>query len=336
MLIPFLLGDVVEEPTWTGEVKAFAYYLTPELLPREHIATVFVGRKRYGDGSTVSAVRVVPLDNMPTARAARVGEGWIERDRNGGTVRVETKVISRFDGKPIAEAAFKFDPKKNVLIGSGSHLRGSEPKVALADRNLFLCPLEAVAFGPPTSLATGWSFAGGPYGYVDAKASAVGMRYLFGMPHTFAFELNGNREAFRRIDLIRQYLGAAYEEPQKLAGALLFHTDGRLAALVPSLGQNFFDYDQLPGMPGWFGSWTKSGARPIAPPPFELKGKLAEMWKRGLRENGSDGLGASFARSLYIPISVSAQDRVIVLASIQKPEPVGEAPEMDDVSPTDG
>jgi hypothetical protein len=69
MFLPLLLGTQTPttqptEPHWTGEVYAFATYINLDLRPEEQVSTVFVARKTYEDGATVTYVRTVPAKTL--------------------------------------------------------------------------------------------------------------------------------------------------------------------------------------------------------------------------------------------------------------------------------
>lgn len=337
MLFPILPSLQTEPMRWTGEVRAFAYFASPECLPEERLATVYVARKIFEDGSTVTIVRNVPSDRHPTLRSGMAGEGLIERDPSGLVVRLDAYTELRPHGgsysvsgthmgrngggtwhasakraaqpNPVtlSRLALQIDPKTEMLAGSWQNSVTTARLEFSQPRSYWLDPLEAVAFGSPASMTAGWLLPSGAASAIENRSRVVGMMLAPTLKSPYPLEMDGVRELFRRIDLTAVYPGAQKAFPPPPPGALLFHMDGRLAAYVPSIA-----IMDSPGTVFADGFSIKSEKRPIAAPPVALKGKLKDLWDKGI-DIRQDHM-ASFG--LFVPAPVSPGERQALMSAI--------------------
>ena len=96
-----------------------------------------------------------------------------------------------------------------------------------------------------------------------------------------------------------------------------------------------FTVDLLPGAVYWAGSYRKSRQRPEAAPPFELRGKLAQIWEQSKNGTAFACPQVSMA-ALLVPTSISAQERATLLASVPDPTPPATPAEVDETPPAEG
>ena len=310
LLITLSLNPQTAPPSWTGEAKAFAVYLTSELLPNERVGTVYVARRTNLDGSTITLVKTVPLDNYPTARLESVGEGIIERDRAGSATHVATRTQLRGNSL-LGQSEFKIDAKKGILTGWGSDGGPTASDLTLPDpADYFLDPTEALAFGSKADLNVGWLLPVGTFSAVD-RTRTVGLRYDFRQVQDQAVDLAGKREMFHVVNIVRNWIGSSIAHRPEPAGNLYFHYDGSLAAYVPLYG-----VEAIAGRTIWAGGWGK-GDQTVKPPPFQLNGKLAELWNSSTAHQSN-----LFAPCcILVPAPVTAGERAELLAALAPPPP---------------
>lgn len=332
-ILNLLPQTAAPEMPWTGDVKAFSYYVTAECLPQERLAVVYVARKRYEDGSTVTVVQNIPIDSLPALRSGTTGYGRIERDRNGVANRVVVRVAYRGDGPTTNDSEFLPDPRSGALVGRGTGPMGTARGLVLPARGSYLLdPLEALAFGSKLTTGSTWLFPTGILGD-EAPMTSIGLRFSFSAPRPFAVELSGRREMFQRMSVVEQCASPrmAYADARNV-GEILYHSDGSLAAFCPNVSLHVGTFPSDVSLAGTYG---KSGSRPVAPPPFKLKGKMAEAWKQGLPVN-SDRLTVNGFTSVFVPSSITAGEKASILANIEPPQPSPAEKPKTDADPSDG
>lgn len=302
----------VEPMKWVGEVKAFAYFASPACLPQENTYKFYAVRKQFEDGSTVTLVRTVPID-LPNATPPTRSEGIIERDREGVATYIATRRTQDFLDFT-CQSEFTLDPKKGVLVGSGSNASVVSKDVVLPDPKAYvLDPLEALAFDPLVSRSAGWLLPSGTYGAIDPRSKGVGLQYVFQSSVPCAFNLAGQREMFRSVRVVSRWIGSSLRIPPGTVGNLLYRADGRFAAYIP----HFF---QPPGLPSSVWSREIRGGqqarRQIGTPPFPLSGKLAREWEDGERLGANLPEGMHPFSEVIVPATVSSKEKAALLSAI--------------------
>ncbi len=342
MLFPFPISHTTDDMTWTGQVQAFAYFAGPACRDQDRVATVYIARKLFEDGSTITVVRNVPRDGMPHLRAAMLGEGRVERDPSGQVVRLDSYTQLRphggsysyqesFVGKgsvgsqsgfvtrdpqpnPVTldRRQLQVDPKSGLLRGSWEG-NGTNGSIELSGPRVFwLDRLEALSFGGLGALAAGWRFAEGTMGLVGPVSKTAGTVVQANDRGLYPIELAGRRESFRRIDLIATSPDNGQTMPSFIADTLLLRSDGGVAAYVPGLCP-----PMGPSFVGWDGYVSQNNLPDVAPP-FALKGKLKEQWDQGI-DGRLDRLGLG---GVFLPTLVSPDERAALLDAIQPPEKI--------------
>lgn len=342
MLFP-LPQTTSDDMQWTGAVKAFAYYAGPACRAQDRVATVYVARKTFEDGSTITLVRNVPNDAAPHLRAAMLGNGRVERDRSGGVVRLDSYTELRPHGgsysyyepvygkgstgsqkgyvdrapqpNPVTldRRRLQLDPKSGLLRGSWEAGGGSGSIELSGPRGFWLDRLEAVAFGSPATLAAGWRFAEGYPGDVGHRSQSAGTLVRANDRGWYPVELAGQRTRLRRIDLIVFYPDNGETMPTFTGDTLLLGADGGVAAYVPGtaiIGPSYV---------GWDG-YVSENVLPDILPPSWLKGKLKEEWDRGL-DPRLDRLGQG---GVFLPTAVSSgttRELMDAIGGQDRPEP---------------
>lgn len=340
MLFPLPIPQPADDMTWTGQVQAFAYYGGPACRDQDWIATVYVARKLFEDGSTVTVVRNVPRDGVPHLRVAMRGEGIVERDPSSQVVRLDSYTELRPRGgsysyrEPIVgrgsvgyqsglvirdpvpspvtldRRRLKFDPKTGLLRGSWEIGNASGLIELSGSRTFWLDRLEALAFGGTASLASGWRFAEAAINDPGHLTRSAGSFVLANDRGLYPVELAGRRESLRRIDLFASYPDINQAMPSSTGDTLLLRPDGGLAAYVPSA--------YLPMGPSsvMVDGYLSANDLPDIAPPVALKGKLKAQWDQGL-DIRLDHLGQS---GIFVPILVSPADRAALLDAIAPPQ----------------
>jgi hypothetical protein len=253
MFIPFLANHFDAAPRWTGEVKAFAVYRNIEMRPEERISTVYVARKVYEDGVTVTTIRNVTASTPFATKLRSRGAGIIERDKKGDPVLLVTRMYDRPSDRPgtygLYHATMLAADEKLAQVAQGwerpqmpveSGYKTARivdtliPKVGAIDADYVLDPLEALAFGNPGGSRGDWHT---PSPFLGTTHNVLDRRYSFSNPLPLTVNtVNGSNNLLVRV-VTESAPGARYSyrspSPLKGWGHLLQYPDGSLAAYVP-------------------------------------------------------------------------------------------------------
>jgi len=277
MLIPLLLGGL-SEPKWTGEVQAFALYLTPRCLPQERMNTVYVARKTYADGSTSTVVRAVPAETPIARRLQNVGIGRIERNPQGLPMRIARQSVDTEQGRSMTFGTTDLATRRSERLETGEIKLGPlDHRPFHPETDYVIDPLEWLAFGPPKGGDDHWHIPA-----VDEAGEARGWSFLYEFHPPFASTrmLGNRRETFSVVQLTR-WISSKNPPPRRIqAGNLWYHGDGSLAVFA-----------EVPDMSVY---------------PSMTSAQIGRV----------SGNPDPFAEGYYVPTTVSASERNAILAGV--------------------
>lgn len=308
MLLTTLLGFVAaQEPMkWTGEVRAFATYASPLLLPEERLNTVYVARKMYEDGTSTTVVRTVKANTPAAFFSANTGEGRIERNRKGLATRYARNLFTRIPaGEQAGHSSYSSLDHPHLQSGAAvAAMRREADLIAMLkpakDARVVIDPLEALAF-PETRAEDGsWKL---PMPALSAMTpvDVINLRPL-GVQQ---IRLGPGIRALNVVALFWHQglvVPAGPQNPEWApAGYLLYRPSGSLAAFLPI---NYASPN--PSLPLFVD--TAQSRRFLHP---------SEVW----------GIPFDSSRGVIVPTAVSPADRSAVLESIKQAPKVEGSPD---------
>jgi len=297
MLLTTLLAVTelpVQEPMKsTGEVRAYATYASPYLLPEERLNTIYVARKLYEDGTSTTVVQTVKANTPAAFFSANTGDGRIERNRKGQATKYARRLYtSAATGESYSSLDSPFltgQAAKAAIRKDSDLLKMLKPAL---DAGAVIDPLEALSF-PETRAADGsWKIPMPSFGAmppVDSmEVRPLGRR---------AVRLGSGREILDTFAIL-WHSGLVSPSGSRSAewtpaGYLLYRPDGALAAYLPlNSGQ------PNPSLPLFVN--TDRSRRFVHP---------GENW----------GIEFDPSRGAVVPVPVSPSEQSTVLASIKPP-----------------